>query len=327
MENKALQRIFFDRKISRKRFLKLGVLGLAFISFNELLAKAVRAFARPEVSKGRVSKGIKGDFDLVVAKGDDPYQLTVKAIEAMGGMSRFVKENSTVLIKPNIGWDRAPEQAANTNPDVVAALVDMCFQAKAKRVNVFDRSCNEARRCYSNSGIEKIAKEHGANVFFPDSWNVVKADFLYESPMQNWPVFREAIECDTFINVPVLKHHGLTGLTISMKNLMGVCAGIRGQIHQDIGRKLVDLTDFIKPDLNVVDAFRVLRAHGPSGGDLNDVVKMKTVIAGTDAVLTDAYAADFFGEDPFSLPNIQQAKLSGFGATNISSANIKKIEL
>ena len=314
-----------NKKISRRGFVKLcGIIGGALAMSNGLLKFA---FGQDSVSTGRTVKKIKCPHDLAVVKGDDPYAITVKAMETMGGMEKFVKKNSTVLIKPNIGWDRSPEQAGNTNPYVVGALIDMCFKAGAKRVNIFDNTCNDSKRCYENSGIEKIAKEKGANVYFADDWNVVKAKFSYNSPMEGWPVYRDALECDTFINAPVLKHHGLTGLTLSMKNLMGICSGNRGLIHFDIGTKLAHLTDFIKPDLNVIDAYRVLKRNGPTGGDLEDVLDMKTVIVSVDPVLCDSYAAKLMDKDPLSISYIKQAVKLNLGSANIEKADILTITL
>jgi len=313
------------RKITRKGFLKLCGIGAGSLALNSALFKF--AFGQEEASGGRTVKRIKGLHDLVVAKGEDPYVMTVRAVEAMGEMGKFVKQNSIVLIKPNIGWDRSPEQAANTNPQVVGALVDMCFNSGAKRVNVFDGTCNHQKRCYENSGIEKIAKEKGANVYSVDDWNVVKAKFNYKSPMEGWPIYKDALECDTFINVPVLKHHGLTGLTLSMKNLMGVCSGNRGLMHFDIGVKLAHLTDFIKPDLNIIDAYRVLKRNGPTGGNLEDVLDMKTVIIGTDPVLCDSYAAKLMDKDPLSISYIAQAIKHHLGNPDITKADILTINV
>ncbi len=311
------------RKITRKGFVKLCGIGAGALAMSNGLLKF--AFGREEASSGRTVKKIKGLHDLVAVNGVDPYAMTVMAIEALGGMDKFVKKNSVVLIKPNIGWDRSPEQAGNTNPYVVGALVDMCFKAGAKRVNIFDNTCNESKRCYENSGIEKIAKGKGANVYFVDDWNVVKAKFSYKSPMEGWPIYRDALECDTFINAPVLKHHGLTGLTISMKNLMGICSGNRGLIHFDIGTKLAHLTDFIKPDLNVIDAYRVLTRNGPTGGNLADVFDMKTIIAGTDPVLCDAYAAKLMDKDPLSISGVSQGVKYNIGSADIAKADILTI--
>jgi uncharacterized protein (DUF362 family) len=313
------------RQISRGTFLKvcLGWL-LVLLTENNFLKMA---FAEVAESGPRTKASITTLQDLVVATGPDPYKNTFAVIEALGGMDKFVKKGSVVVVKPNIGWDRTPEQAANTNPAVVAALVELSYKAGAKRVNVFDVPCNDARRCYENSGIQQAAKDKGAQVYFADSWNVVKARFPYASPMEGWTILRDAVVCDTLINVPVLKHHGLTGLTLSMKNLMGVCTGMRGLIHINIGEKLVDLTDFIKPELTVIDATRVLMRNGPTGGDLEDVVRRDTVFASPDPVLADAFACQFVDRDPLSVTYLQQAAKRKLGQIDVSQARIQTIKL
>lgn len=317
--------LLFKKRVSRRKFIKLLLSGLAVLFLGRHLSKKV--FARQTGFNGRKKRNIKGNYDLVLAKGEDPYQMTVQAVEAMGGMGRFVKGGETVVIKPNMSWDRAPEYAATTNPLVIAALAELCFQAGAKRVNVFDRTCNAQARCYKNSGVKEAAEGKGARVYFVDEWNTIEARFDYKSPMEGWPIFRDAVECDTFINVPVLKHHGLTGLTLSMKNFMGVCGGNRAFIHNNIGRKLVDLADFINPDLTVIDAFRVLVRHGPSGGSLADVVDMKQLIVATDPTLADTYASHLAGRDPLSVPYIAEAVDRGFGSSDIDKANIHKLNI
>jgi uncharacterized protein (DUF362 family) len=237
-----------------------------------------------------------------------------------------VKKNDVVLVKPNIGWDRSPEQAGNTNPQVVAALIDMSFAAGAKRVNVFDVTCNDARRCYASSGIEQAAKGRGASVYAADDWNTLKAHFARSSPLEGWPILRDALECDCFINVPVLKHHGLTRLTLSMKNLMGVCGGNRGKMHQDIGPILTDLTMLLNPELTVIDAYRMLLRNGPQGGDLADVTKPETVIASTDPVLADVYACLIAGVKPSEVPYLAAAMERGYGIGDPAKARIEEIK-
>ncbi|MBD3379185.1 MAG: DUF362 domain-containing protein [Candidatus Omnitrophica bacterium] len=315
------------QEILKKEFSRRGFVKALFFAALALLSRSFfpkRVFALPRETAGRAGKRIKAAHDLAVVKGKDPYTNTEKAVNALGGMGLFVKPGDVVVVKPNIAWDRTPQQAANTDPGVVAALVSMCYAAGAKKVKVFDITCNNEQRCYSNSGIAEAARNKGASVFFADSWNIVKARFPYPSQMEGWPIVRDAVECDVFINVPVLKHHGLTGLTLSMKNLMGVCAGTRGLIHINIGRKLVDLTDYISPDLTVIDASRVLVRHGPSGGSLEDVVAMDTVIAGTDPVLADTYACTLVDRDPMSVPYIKEAVSRKFGSTDIAGADILK---
>jgi uncharacterized protein (DUF362 family) len=317
----------FNKKVSRRQFLKMLVSGLALLPFSDKLLGHASPSAQAAGFNGRPKSGVKGDYDLVVAKGEDPFLMTVRAVESMGGMARFVKKDAVVVIKPNIGWDRSPEQAGNTNPQVVAALADMAYKAGAKRVNIFDVTCNDPRRCYANSGIEAAALAVGAKVYFPDDWDVVKASFGYVSPMEGWPVLRDAIECDTFINVPVLKHHALTRLTLSIKNLMGVCGGNRGQMHFNIGPKLVDLTRFINPDLTVIDAYRVLMRNGPTGGNLADVNTMKMIIVGTDPTLADTCAAELVGVDPMAVPYLKTAAKEKFGSLDIETAKKITIEV
>ncbi|MDD5135982.1 MAG: DUF362 domain-containing protein, partial [Candidatus Omnitrophica bacterium] len=282
-----------DKKVSRKKFLKIVFSSLALLVLSGSSSRTVQA--SPAQSTGRPKKSIKTDHDLVIASGDDPYRMTVKAVEAIGGIEKFVKKGDVVLVKPNMGWDRTPEQAGNTNPQVVAALIDLSFKAGAKRVNVFDMTCNDARRCYANSGIEKVAKAHGATVYYPEDWDTLKASFAHKSPMEGWPILKDGVDCDVLINVPILKHHGLTRLTLSMKNLMGVCGGNRGVIHQNIGQKLVDLTGFMNPELTVIDAYRVLVRNGPTGGNLADVETMKKIIVAADPTLADIVACGIAG--------------------------------
>ena len=314
---------FLDAKITRRNFIKTCLLWLVYLAANVPFVRF--AFARTETSDGREKKGIKGDYDIVLAEGKDPYKNTVAAVEKMGGMKRFVKAGDVVVVKPNMAWDRTPLQAANTDPMVVAALVDLAYKAGAKRVRVFDRPCNDERACHLRSGIEEAAKKKGAQVLYVNEWNVAKAHFPYQSPMENWPMLRDAIDCDVFINVPVLKHHSLTGLTLSMKNLMGVCSGTRGLIHMDIGRKLVDITNFINPDLTVVDATRVLVRNGPSGGDLADVVEMDKVFVATDPTLADTFACTLVKKDPMTVPNIRNACQRKIGSTDIGKARVLKV--
>lgn len=309
------------KKISRRHFLKSFFLSLFALFLSPRLLPT--AFSK-QTSNRRINKGKKGKYDLVCAQGENPYDMTTAAIAAMGGMGRFVTKGDTVVIKPNMAFDRTPEYAAGTNPLVVAALVDLCFQAQAKRVKVFDRTANAAARCYESSGIKKAAEERGAKVYFVDDWNYVEARFDYKSSLEGWPIYLDAITCDTFINVPILKHHALTSLTLSMKNLMGVCGGNRGTLHLSIGKKLVDLTNFINPDLTVIDAFRVLTKHGPSGGNLEDVEDVKKLIVATDPTLADTYACQLVNKDPHSVPYIAEARKRNIG-TKIEDARIFKV--
>ncbi len=254
--------------------------------------------------------------EMVIAQGEDPRQLVRRAIEELGGIRRFVSRGDVVVIKPNIGWDRTPAQAANTNPDVVAEAVRLCYQAGAARVIVTDVSCNEPRRCFERSGIAAAARSEGAHVILPEQRKFREVD-LRGDVLRSWPVFEPFLAADKMINIPIAKHHSLTGATLGMKNWYGILGGQRQRLHQHIHESLVDLADFMRPTLTIMDAYRVLMRNGPTGGNLEDVVLKKTVIAGTDPVALDAYTAEACWDlDWQRLPYLKLASDRGLGTMN-----------
>lgn len=257
-----------------------------------------------------------------VITGNDAGRNVRSAIESIGGISSFISPGDTVVIKPNIGWTRKPAFAATTDPDVVATLVKIAIDAKASTVKVFDYPCTDPQMAYTQSGIEKAAKSAGARVLYTPEWKFVSGNFPATSPMKDWPIFRDAVECDCFINVPVAKHHSLTDLTLSIKNLMGVCGKNRGKMHWNINESLADLLAFMKPDLTVIDMTRVLLRNGPSGGDLADVEQQNTIIASTDPVLADSLAARAMGRNPGEIKHIRLAAAKGLGSMDTSSPDI-----
>ena len=251
--------------------------------------------------------------EMAIIQGEDPTSLARQAVEELGGMKRFVGRGDIVLVKPNIGWDRTPEQAANTNPDVVAEIVRQCLSAGAKRVIVADVSCNEARRCFQRSGIAEAAQRAGAEVMLPEPSRFKDVDIKGEI-LREWQVFDPFLNVDKVINVPIAKHHGLTGTTLGMKNWYGMLGGQRNQLHQKIHESLVDLADFVRPTLTVIDCYRVLARNGPTGGNLDDVLLKKTLVASTDPVAVDAYVAKaYWNLEVDALPYLKLAAKRGLG--------------
>lgn len=265
-------------------------------------------------------------IDLAVAHGVSPSTITRAAIDAMGGMKKFVSKGDIVVVKPNIAWDRTPEQAGNTNPEVVGVVVQMCYEAGAKKVKVFDRPVNDPRRCYAQSGIADAAKAAGADVSYIDERKFKEMNIKGEA-LKSWPLYTEVFEADKVINIPIAKHHGLAKLTMSMKNWMGVMGGSRRTIHQRLDESLVDLSMAIKPTLTILDAVRILTANGPQGGSLSDVKKMDTVIVGVDQVAVDSFGATLFGMKGSDLEYVKIADNMGLGKMDISKLNIKRINV
>ena len=231
--------------------------------------------------------------------GDDPGRNTRAAIEKLcgaDGVRTFVKPGDVVVIKPNIGWAQVPDMGATVDPAVVAALVNLCRQAGAATVKVFDNTVQTNSKCYEFSGIEKAAREAGAEVVLcaTHRFLMLKFDDPRAKRLAEWPVYGDALTADVFINVACAKvhNHQKAKVTLCMKNLMGVQGGDRGKMHQDIGQNLADLSVMIRPTLNVLDATRVMISGGPTGGRRDQVVPGRTIICGTSAVTVDCWAAD-----------------------------------
>ncbi len=268
------------------------------------------------------------NYDLVAIKGGQPDEMFDAGIKSLGGMKTFVRKNQTVLIKPNIGWDAQPERAANTNPKLVARVIEHCYQAGAKKVYVFDHTCDDWERCYSNSGIEKAVKNSGGKMVPANTEGYYQdVEIKKGKKLKKDKVHELLLECDVFINIPILKHHGSTKLTISMKNLMGTVWDRRIWHRTDLHQCIADFSTFRKPDLNIVDAYYVMKRNGPRGVSLADVVLMKSQIISTDIVAADAASAKLFGFNPDDILYISLAKELGVGTSDLSSLKINRIVL
>lgn len=302
--------------IDRRKFLKIaGMAGVAMSGMIEIpLLNGAQNNPKPAL-------------DLAVVQNGEPAMLVQNAIDMLGGISRFVKKGNVVVVKPNIGWDRVPEQAATTNPEIVAEVVRLCLQAGASKVKVFDSTCNEARRCYNRSQIEKMASQAGADVSHIYQQKFQNTTIPQGKELKSWEFYRDALEADVFINVPIAKHHSLSRVTLGLKNIMGVIGGNRGKIHNHFDVKIVDLNMVIKPQLTIIDAIRILMNNGPQGGNLNDVKVMNTIIAGVDPVAVDAYGATLFGLKPAELGFLVEAKNRGLGTMDLNVLKIERVNL
>jgi len=265
-------------------------------------------------------------IDLVALKGGEPDVMFDMGIEALGGMKTFVKKGARVVVKPNIGWDVSTERAGNTNPKLVSRIIKHCYDAGAKEVLVVDHTCDEWKRCYSNSGIEKAAKDAGAKVVPGASESYYhEVDIPRGVSLKTAKEHEVILSADVFINVPILKNHSGSSLTVSMKNLMGNVWD-RGYWHRnDLHQCIADFTTFRRPHLNIVDAYSVMRTNGPRGVSVEDVVTMKAQLISTDIVAADSAAAKLFGTKPEDIRHIRIAAEMKVGTMDLDKLNIKRI--
>jgi uncharacterized protein (DUF362 family) len=262
---------------------------------------------------------------LAVRRGKDIPALVRETLAALDGMAQFVRPGETVVVKPNIGWDRSVELAANTHPVVVRTLVELCLDAGARRVLLFDHTCNDARRCYAQSGIRDAIESLGSDrvsLDYIDRRAFQSVAIRGGRAFERWEFYTPALEADRYINVPVAKHHSISRLTLAMKNTMGVIGGSRGRLHHDIAESLADINSVVHSSLTVIDATRILVANGPQGGRLEDVRATDTLIASPDIVAADAYAATLFGLKPDDVSSVVAGASRGLGVMDLSQVRM-----
>ena len=267
---------------------------------------------------------------LVEGLGQTPgysiRELTRNVFEKAGGMNRFINKGDVVVIKPNISWAREPSLAATTNPEVLEAVIELCQEAGAVKVRIADNTIHDVKRCFAITGARQVAQKTGADLIHPRS-SMMKKMNLHGNRLDVWPVFTPLVEADKVINLPVAKVHGLSGLTLGMKNWIGGVGGRRSALHQDIHQTIVDLAQFFKPHITLIDATRIMISNGPSGGSPSDVKVVNRLILSQDPVAADAQGALLFGKKPEDIGFIKLGDKWGLGTMDLAKVKQHSVVL
>ncbi len=317
--NVMKENVDITRRTALKRLLQVsGTLAVSLLSKTSLGAIAFDLSAKTQ--KSFIVEGIGQ------SEGYNIKELIKLVFNTGGGIGRFVSKGDIVAIKPNISWARHPDFAATTNPQVLEGVIDLCYEAGAKKVRVVDNTIHDARRCFALTGAGEIAKNTNADLVYPRS-SLMRRMKIHGNRLDVWPVFAPLVEADKLINLPVAKHHGLTGLTLGIKNWIGGVGGRRSALHQDIHQSIVDLARFFNPTVTLIDATRIMTRNGPSGGSRLDVFKKNTLILSDDPVAADTFAAGLFGCTPDKLDFITIGEKRGLGTTNLDRLIKKRVVL
>jgi len=301
----------------RRDFLKyLAALGLvAGVGRRLVLPEEVWAMAPNQTPEALLAK----------AQGTNYAHLVGDAVQALGGMKKFVNPGEVVVVKPNMAWDRTPEMGANAHPVVVRKVVELCLEAGAKQVKVLDHTCDDARKAYAASGIKAAVegiKDPRAVVEFVDDRRFVELTIEKAKALKKWSFYKDILEADRFINIPVAKQHSESRLTMCLKNMMGAIGPWRGRIHVGLHQNIADMNLLLRPDLHILDATRIMLRNGPKGGKVEDVEVKNLLFAGTDPVALDAYGAGLFGLKPEDLGYIVKAHEAGRGEMDLSKIKV-----
>ena len=329
------------RRFSRRDFLKAGGMAIGSAAMARILAacgmtqeqspsqttarSGASTAVPPTVEMASPEPGLP---DLAVARGGEPEDLVRRSIAALGGMSRFVANGANVVIKPNICVAYHPyEYGATTNPWIVATLVKLCLESGAASVKVLDFPFGGTQpAAYAISGIQEQVQAAGGMMVMMPAFKFVKTLIRDATRLKQANVFEGVLKADTVINVPIAKVHGLSRLTLGMKNLMGTVLDRPG-LHSHLSENLVDLASLVRPKLTVVDAVRIMVSNGPTGGSLDDVKKLDTVIASPDLVAADSYGATLFGLQPDDLAYVVAGAARGLGRKDLENLRIEEIHI
>jgi uncharacterized protein (DUF362 family) len=267
-------------------------------------------------------------FEVGVVRSTNIEAAVERAVGLVGGIGRYVGRGDIVAVKPNIAFNSPPQYKATTDPLVVRTVVDMCFRAGASKVYVFDRTVSNPKLSYVTSGIKRAAEQGGAKVLYVDEVNsrlykkIAVKDGVY---LKETLVNKYILESDVFVNLPVAKQHSTAGLTIGMKNLMGITGDNRSRWHWDIHEAISDINMAVPSDLTVVDATAIMTRRGPTGGSLSYLEDTDTIIASAGVAQADAETAALFGKKPQELGYLRLAEQKGLGS--IGSYSRKEITL
>ncbi len=265
--------------------------------------------------------------DLVAVQGADVEAALDRGLAELGGMPRFVSPGQTVLLKPNMGWAVTPEGGANTNPLLMRRLVKLCLDAGARKVTCFDNTCDHWQDAYRESGIERAVRDAGGMVAPGHAEGYFQSVSVSGGTILKTAKIHELyLEADVIINVPVLKHHGGTGLSCALKNMMGVVWDRKFWHRNGLDQCIADFGLCGKrPVLNVVDAQRVMLTGGPRGKSDSQFKRLDMLILSPDMVAADVASALAFGSRPESFAYIGMAAAHGLGKNSLDGLDVRRV--
>lgn len=312
--------------MNRRDFIKGTVASAALLAVSKNLVGATLNATGATSAKSATDTINKSK--VVAVRGGEPVEMFRKAIDELGGISKFVKVGQKVVIKPNIAWDQPPEMGANTHPELVGEIVRQCLAAGASSVDVFDHTCNEWKSCYKNSQIQAAVENAGGNIHDgSDIKDYVDAEAPNAVKMKSAKIHKLVKNCDVLINVPVLKHHGGAQMTCAMKNYMGIVWD-RGFMHKnDLHQSIADSVLFRPADLNIVDAYRVMKSGGPRGNKTSNIDTLKYLLVSTDIVAVDTLASKIIDFPMDKIKHIQLGEALQLGTSDMSKIDITRISM
>ena len=261
---------------------------------------------------------------MSIVRSTDRVKAVTKAIELLGGITRFIKSGDRVVIKPNVAFASPPMLGATTNPDIITQVIKLCYNAGAKSVTVIDNPINDPQSCFKISGIAKASLSSGAKIIYPTENQFAKTTLKNAELIRNWPIFFQPLKnADKLIGIAPVKDHHRSGASMTMKNWYGLLGGRRNIFHQDINTIIAELAAMVKPTLVILDGAQAMISNGPTGGSISDLKTTNTLIASCDQVAADSYGCSLLQMKIEQLGYLRKAQNAGTGTTDYNSLKPK----
>jgi uncharacterized protein (DUF362 family) len=257
---------------------------------------------------------------IAIARGSSRKQTLLKAVDAMGGMGRFIRSGDHVVLKVNAAFASPAMLCATTHPELVEQIIGLCYAAGAKKVVVADNPINDPATCFRLTGIEEAAARCGAELALPKTAFFKPFTLKNGKLIRNWPILHDPLEKATkLIGMAPVKSHQRSGASMTMKNWYGLLGGQRNRFHRDIHTIIAELAQMVKPTLVILDGTFTMMTNGPTGGALSDLKQTDTLILGTDQVAVDAFGSRLLEKKASDLPYILKAEQAGVGTSDVES--------
>ncbi len=247
-----------------------------------------------------------------------------KAIELAGGLPDKIKSGDTVIIKPNIVSPNPPESAVNTDPIVCKVIANMVREKGAKPIIAESSGVGiSTEESMQAAGYGRL-REQGYQVIDlkKEGTETVKVPVPKGKKLKEVSLPKVVVEAKAIIDVPKMKTHDQTQVTLALKNMKGILPDtFKRKLHTTFGifQGVADLMTVAKPDLSVVDGIIAMEGLGPVFGD---PVEMGLIIAGKDPVAVDAVTSEIMGFEPMDYGCVYSAAQSGIGIDDLSKIEI-----
>jgi len=311
------------KRIGRREFIKKS----ACIGFIPVISGSIIS----QLFEGQLLQASVGP-EISVVKGSNYFKNTVKAVELLGGMKKFIPKNAKVAIFPNT---QSNHPGTFTNPDIVSATIRMCQEAGAKEINCLSWL---PKKFWESSGMNTTVEKAGAKLILVGMEDAFfkPVKIPYGKVLKEAWIMKELYNNDVFIDIPITKDHAGNKFTGTMKNLMGLNSPASNRTFhkknwatdrnalEHLDQSIADLNTILKPALCVVDATEFITTNGPFGP--GKLIKPRKVIAGVDRVAIDAYCAKLWSLEPEDIIMIKRGFEHGLGEIDLKKVKIKEIE-